>query len=271
MIYVASCSISNPKNVLAGEVVLFPIGFSLDAYKLVFLDLEFWRSFLNSIVYVIAGCILMLLTTVLVAYPLTRPNLKFRKLLTYFLLIPMYFSGGMIPTFLVVSKLGLYNSPLALILPDCYSIWNIILCRTFMASLPKELIEASLIDGSGQFKTFLKIVLPLSKPVIAVILIYTIVGIWSSWFSASIYTTDKSIQPVQLYLNHVLSATSSSVQSDLISKLPSEIQKGYQEMELSANQIKYAMIIITTAPIVAVYPMFQKYFTKGIMLGSLKG
>ena len=105
MIYVASCSISNPKNVLAGEVVLFPIGFSLDAYKLVFLDLEFWRSFLNSIVYVIAGCILMLLTTVLVAYPLTRPNLKFRKLLTYFLLIPMYFSGGMIPTFLVVSKL----------------------------------------------------------------------------------------------------------------------------------------------------------------------
>lgn len=271
MIYVASCSISNPKNVLAGEVVLFPIGFSLDAYKLVFLDLEFWRSFLNSIVYVIAGCILMLLTTVLVAYPLTRPNLKFRKLLTYFLLIPMYFSGGMIPTFLVVSKLGLYNSPLALILPGCYSIWNIILCRTFMASLPKELIEASLIDGSGQFKTFLKIVLPLSKPVIAVILIYTIVGIWSSWFSASIYTTDKSIQPVQLYLNHVLSATSSSVQSDLISKLPSEIQKGYQEMELSANQIKYAMIIITTAPIVAVYPMFQKYFTKGIMLGSLKG
>lgn len=271
MIYVAACSISNPRSVLAGEVVLFPVGFSLNAYKIVVSDMEFWRSFLNSIFYVIVGCVLMFLTTVLVAYPLTRPNLKFRKPLTYFLLIPMYFSGGMIPTFLVVSELGLYNSPLALILPGCYSIWNIILCRTFMASLPNELIDSALIDGSDQFKTFLKIVLPLSKPVIAVIMIYTIVGVWNSWFNASIYTTDESIQPVQLYLNHVLSATSTSVQSDLLSKLPPELQKGYQEMALSANQIKYAMIIITTAPIIAVYPMFQKHFTKGIMLGSLKG
>ena len=271
MVYVVSASISDPISVMAGSVVLFPVGFSLDAYRIVVANMDFWRSMLNSVLYVIVGCVLMFLTTVLVAYPLTRPNLKFRKILTYYLLIPMYFSGGMIPAFLVVSNLGLYDSPLALILPGCYSIWNIILCRTFMASLPTEMIDSALIDGSDQFRTLLKIVLPLSKPVIAVIMIYTIVGVWNSWFNASIYTTREEIQPVQLYLRHVLSAASSSLQSRFLEQLPPEVRQGYQQMAVSANQIKYAMIVITTVPIIAVYPMFQKHFTKGIMLGSLKG
>ena len=271
MLYVVACSISDPKSVLAGEVVLFPVGFSLDAYEIVVNNMEFWRSMLNSVFYVVAECILMFLTTVLVAYPLTRPNLKFRRVLTYYLLIPMYFSGGMIPAYLVICNLGLYNSPLSLILPGCYGIWNIILCRTFMASLPQELIDSALIDGSDQFRTFLKIVIPLSKPVLAVIMIYTIVGTWNAWFGASIYTTDESIQPVQLYLRHVLAATSNSMQSQMMQQLPEELRQGYQEMAIAANQIKYAMIVIITIPIVAVYPMFQKHFTKGIMLGSLKG
>ncbi len=271
MVYVVSASISDPISVMAGNVVLFPVGFSLDAYRIVVANMDFWRSMLNSVLYVIVGCVLMFLTTVLVAYPLTRPNLKFRKILTYYLLIPMYFSGGMIPAFLVVSNLGLYDSPLALILPGCYSIWNIILCRTFMASLPTEMIDSALIDGSDQFRTLLKIVLPLSKPVIAVIMIYTIVGVWNSWFNASIYTTREEIQPVQLYLRHILSAASSSLQSRFLEQLPPEVRQGYQQMAVSANQIKYAMIVITTVPIIAVYPMFQKHFTKGIMLGSLKG
>ena len=210
-------------------------------------------------------------TTVAISYPLTRQNLKFRKLLTYYLLIPMYFSGGMIPAFIVITKVGLYNSPLALVLPGCYSIGNIILCRTFMASLPGELIDSALIDGSDQFRTFLKIVLPLSKPVLAVIMIYTIVGVWNAWFEASIYTTNKAIQPVQLYVRNILASTANMFQNQVISQMPMEMQKKYQEMALSANQIKYAMIVITTAPIIAVYPMFQKHFTKGIMLGSLKG
>ena len=271
MLYVVACSISDPKSVLAGEVVLFPVGFSLDAYEIVVNNMEFWLSMLNSVFYVVAECILMFLTTVLVAYPLTRPNLKFRRVLTYYLLIPMYFSGGMIPAYLVICNLGLYNSPLSLILPGCYGIWNIILCRTFMASLPQELIDSALIDGSDQFRTFLKIVIPLSKPVLAVIMIYTIVGTWNAWFGASIYTTDESIQPVQLYLRHVLAATSNSMQSQMMQQLPEELRQGYQEMAIAANQIKYAMIVIITIPIVAVYPMFQKHFTKGIMLGSLKG
>lgn len=271
LLYVISCSISDPKMVLAGKVVLLPVGFSLGAYELVVSNMQFWRTMLNSVLYVVAGCVLMLFTTITVAYPLTRPNLKYRKFLTYYLLIPMYFGGGMIPTFIVVNKLGLYNTPWALIIPGCYSIWNIILCRTFMASLPEELIDSALIDGSDQIRTLLKIVIPLSKPVLAVILIYTIVGVWNSWFNASIYTTDKAIQPVQLYLRNVLESTTGSLSSQMTKDLPKEMVERYREIALSANQIKYAMIVITILPIVAVYPMFQKHFTKGVMLGSLKG
>ena len=235
MIYVFSCSISDPKSVLAGEVVLYPVGFSLDAYNMVVNNPQFWRSMLNSVFYVVAECILMFLTTVLVAYPLTRPNLKFRKVLTYYLLIPMYFSGGMIPAYLVICNLGLYNSPWSLVLPGCYGIWNIILCRTFMASLPQELIDSALIDGSDQFRAFLKIVIPLSKPVMAVIMIYTIVGTWNAWFGASIYTTNRDIQPVQLYMRHVLAATSTSMQSQMLEQLPEELRLAYQKKALAAN------------------------------------
>ncbi|MBR2950347.1 MAG: carbohydrate ABC transporter permease [Lachnospiraceae bacterium] len=271
MIYVFSCSFSDTKAVLAGEVVLWPVGFSLKAYEIVMQNVEYWRSMLNSVGYVIANCILMFLTTVSMAYPLSRPNLKFRKFVTYFLLIPMYFGGGMIPTYLLISKLGLYNTPWALILPGCYGIWNIILCRTFMASLPEELIDSSLIDGCSQFATFRKIVIPLSKPVIAVIMIYTIVGTWNAWFGASIYTSRQELWPVQLYLKHLLAATTATTDQKLLESLSKEAYEAARQAALSANQIKYSMIILTTAPIIAVYPMFQKHFTKGIMLGSLKG
>ena len=140
-----------------------------------------------------------------------------------------------------------------------------------MSSLPNELIEAALIDGCSQFGTFRKIVLPLSKPVIAVIMIYTIVGTWNAWFGASIYTTKEELWPVQLYLRHLLAASNATTDEKLLEGLTEEAYKALRETELSANQIKYAMILLTTAPIIAVYPMFQKHFTKGIMLGSLKG
>lgn len=271
MIYTISCSISDPKMVMAGKVTFLPKGFSLKAYGLVMKDMTYWRCFMNSIGYVTINTILMLTTTVCMSYPLTRPDLKFRKLITYYLLIPMYFSGGMIPSFIIVTKLGLYNSPLSLILPFCVGIWNIILCRTFMASLPNELIEAAQIDGSSEIQSLIKIVLPLSKPVLAVIAIYTIVGEWNSWFSASIYTTERSIQPIQLYMRHSLEASSKSFAEEILDEMPKEMQEMYKEMALSANQIRYAMIVLTVIPIIFVYPFFQKHFTKGVMLGSLKG
>lgn len=271
MLYVISSSFSDPKAVLAGKVVLWPVGFSMTAYEMAFQDAEFWRGFINSIFYVIAGCLLMYATTVTVAYPLTRPNLMFRKFATYYLLIPMYFSGGMIPSYLVIDRLGLYNTPWALILPGAVGIWNIILCRTFMASLSQELIDSALIDGCNQIQTLIRIVMPLAKPVMAVIMIYTIVGIWNSWFNASIYTTNKDIQPVQLFLRNMLSVVNIGLSPEKMATLPMEQQRRYREMALSANQIKFAMITLSTLPIIAVYPMFQKHFTKGVMLGSLKG
>ena len=269
MWYVICLSVSDPIAAGAGKVSFWPVGFSLESYKLVFGNSQFWIGFRNSVLYVIAGCLLMLFNTVTVAYPLTRKNLWGRKWLTYFLLIPMYFGGGMIPSFILVTKLGLYNTPWALILPG-YSIWNIILCRTFMASLPQDLGDAAFVDGATNMQALWRVFLPLCKPIIAVILIYTIVGVWNSWFGASIYTTNKDIQPVQLFLRNVLI----SMQGVDISKgqtMTQELMEQMAEVAMTARQLRYSMIVIVTLPIILVYPLFQKHFTKGVMLGSLKG
>lgn len=268
MCYVLACSVSEPQYVVAGKVTLFPIGFQTDAYKLVLKNSAFVRALFNSVVYVVAGCLLMLFNTVAMAYPLTRPKLKFRKILNFYLLITMYFSGGMIPSFILVTKLGLYNSPWVLIIPS-YNVWNIILCKTYMSSLPGELLDAAFIDGADSIKVLTKVVLPLSKPVLAVIMIYTIVGIWNSWFGASIYTTKTEIQPVQLYLRNLISQADMS--AVIKEGMPKDMVDFYRQRALAANQLKYAMIAVVTLPIIMVYPLFQKHFTKGVMLGSLKG
>lgn len=272
MWYTLACSFSDIKAVNAGKVTLWPVGFSVKAYRMVLEQKEFYMAAANSVINCTLVCILQLATTVMMAFPLTRPNLKYRKFVVWFILIPMYFGGGMIPSFLLINKLGLYNTRLALILPSAVGLWNIVLCRTYMASLPGDLFDAALVDGAGQIKTLIKIVIPLSKPVLAVIAMYIIVGEWNSWFGASIYTTKTSLKPLQLYLKNFLTQLEgASVSSELLMKLPKEQQIHYQEMAAAGKQLKYAMIILTTAPIIAIYPMFQKYFTKGIMLGSLKG
>lgn len=270
MWYVICMSISDPMAAVRGEVAFWPVGFSLKSYEIVIQNTEFWVAFRNSIFYVVVGCILMLFNTVAVAYPLTRPNLKGRKFLNIYLLIPMYFGGGLIPFFLVVTQLGLYNNPLALILPGSYSIWNIIMCRTyFMSSIPQEISEAAMLDGASNTQLLRKIILPLSKPIIAVIMIYTIVGIWNAWFDASIFTTNKDIQPVQLFLRRVLVSQQSGVQN--MAGMTAELQHAMAELSMSNRQLRYSMIVIVTLPILMVYPMFQKYFTKGVVMGSLKG
>lgn len=268
MWYVIVMSVSDPAAAAAGKVTFWPVGFSLQSYSLVLNNPRFWISIRNSILYVLVGCVLMLFTTVTVAYPLTRSNLRGRKLVNLFLIIPMYFSGGMIPSFILVTKLGLYNSPLALILPASYSIWNIILCRTYLASIPHELGEAAFIDGATNMQALWRIYLPLAKPVLAVILIYTIVGVWNTWFSAVLYTTRQEIQPIQVYLQTVLNAASPK---DLGVNYSPEALEAYMRRAMSARQVKYSVIVVVTVPILLVYPMFQKHFTKGIMLGSLKG
>lgn len=270
--YIVCMSISDPVAANAGKVKFWPVGINFKSFEIVGQDMQFWRAFRNSILYVIAGCILMLFNTITVSFPLTRPNLKGRKFLNLYLLIPMYFGGGMIPSFILYTKLGLYNTPWALILPG-YSIWNIILCRTYLKSLPEELSEAAYIDGANNIQVLWKIILPLSMPVLAVILIYTIVGVWNSWFGASIYTTRKEIQPVQLFLRNLLDSMSSGMTRSQEGEtgLTKEIMEEMAKMAMNAQQLKYAMLVIVTLPILMVYPMFQKHFTKGVMLGSLKG
>ena len=271
MWYVIIMSISDPVVAAGSSVTFWPSGFYLGSYQIILREMDFWLSVRNSVLYVIAGLVLMLATTLLVAYPLTRPNLKGRKACVIFLLIPMYFSGGMIPSFILITKLGLYNTPWATILPGAYGIWNIILCKTYLQSIPHELAEAAYIDGAGNMQALSKIYLPLAKPVLAVISIYTIVGIWNSWFGAKLYQPNPAIQPVQLYLQKVLVEQSVDLSKMMEQNMTQEMMEAMTAKAMSARQLKYSMIVVVTLPIIMVYPMFQKHFVKGVMLGSLKG
>ena len=271
MWYVIIMSISDPVVSAGSGVTFWPSGFYLGSYQIILREMDFWLSVRNSVLYVIAGLVLMLVTTLLVAYPLTRPNLKGRKACVIFLLIPMYFSGGMIPSFILITKLGLYNTPWATILPGAYGIWNIILCKTYLQSIPHELAEAAYIDGAGNMQALTRIYLPLAKPVLAVISIYTIVGIWNSWFGAKLYQPNPAIQPVQLYLQKVLVEQSVDLSKMMEQNMTQEMMEAMTAKAMSARQLKYSMIVVVTLPIIMVYPMFQKHFVKGVMLGSLKG
>ena len=271
MWYVICMSISTPSAVVQGSITFWPDAFRLDSYKIIFKDGDLGHSLLMSLFYVAVGLAIMLASCMLMAFPLTRPNLKYRKFVTFFLLIPMYFGGGMIATFIVVAKfLNLYNTVWAIILPGV-SIWNIILCKTFLQSIPNDLSEAAYIDGASNTQVLLKIFVPLAKPVLAVISIYTIVGIWNSWFGSMLYQSNTELHPVQMYLQRVLIQQNVNL-SELMKKgSTKEMMQAAAEAANIAKQLKYSMIVVVTLPILMVYPLFQKHFVKGVMLGSLKG
>lgn len=266
--YVLIMSISEPKETAAMTVYWYPKGFYIDAYKIILRDSDLWMAYGNSIIYVISTTVLTLITCVIGAYPLTSPKLKGRKLVTFFLLIPMYFGGGLIPNYLLMSKLGLYDNMWALIIPGSFSIWYIILTKTYFQSLPETMREAARIDGANNFQIMLRLYLPLAKPILAVIAVYTIVGVWNSWFSAMIYLPNPKIQPLQLYLRRILIEQNIAITKELMSV---EEAAAAAAQKLTNNQLKYAMIVFTTLPVLFVYPFFQKHFVKGVMLGSLKG
>ena len=267
MYYVVIKSISDPQIALTHPVLFYPQGLCFGSYSLILRDKDMWIAYGNTLIYVASTTILMILTSVTAAYPLVNNKLAGRKFLVAYLLIPMYFGGGMIPSFLLINRLGLYNTRLALIIPGAVGIWNIILTRTYFASLPSELSEAAFIDGANNYQVLFRIFIPLAKPIIAVIAIYTIVGVWNSWFGANIYQTNTKLHPLQMYLQRVL--ISQSVDLNKL-KTKEEIEEAYQ-VALGAQQLKYAMIVFITLPILFIYPLFQKQFMKGIMLGSLKG
>lgn len=263
--YVIIMSISSPQEVAAMNVFWFPKGFFLDSYELIVRDTKMWWAYSNTLIYVTAGTLLNCLMAVLGAYPLTVKNLKGRKWIVAFLLIPMYFGGGLIPTYLLVNKLGMYNTMFAVIIPGMVSIWNIILVRTFFTTIPEGLKESAFIDGASHWQLLFKVILPISKPIIAVIAIYSIVGIWNSWFEALVYLPNEKLHPLQMYLYRVVVQQSVDLKT-----LSLEDTRNAVANMLSSIQLKYAIIVFTTLPVIFTYPFFQKYFIKGALLGSLK-
>jgi len=226
-----------------------------------------WRSYYNTLWYTVVGTLLNLVLTIAAAYPLSHSNFVLRKIFTLFITITMFVSGGIIPLFILVSKIGIYNTRWAIVLPAAVNAFNIFLMRVyFQTSIPKELIETATIDGCNDIRILLKIILPLSKPIVSVIGLFVAVGFWNNYFSALLFLPNANLQPITVMLQRVL------IMNSVTSLISITMDPEAQMTALSyASQIKYTVVIVTILPIVCIYPFFQKYFVKGIMVGSLKG
>lgn len=260
-VYVLSMSISSQEYVLSQTVWLFPRGFSLGAYKLALENPDIWLAYYNTIWYVAFGTLLNVIMTVIAAYPLSRKTFFLRNPLIFIFSFTMFFSGGLIPLVLLVKDIGIYNSRLAMILPVAVSAWYIIIARQFFYSIPESMHESAVIDGAGELRILLRIYLPLSMPIIAVLILFYSVGHWNAYFNALLFLPNQKLQPLQVYLVKILISNSQEgirhVSGDLI-------RTAY------GIQLKYSIIIITILPILTVYPFLQKYFVKGVMIGALK-
>ena len=264
--YVLVASFSNPYDVYAGKTFLLPSQFTLDGYKAVFADANIPIGYLNSIKYTLIGTVFSVAMLYITAYPLAQKDLPGRKALSLFFIITMYFGGGLVPTYLVVKQTGLINNMWALFLPGGVGVGNMIIVRNyFQNSIPHELIEASEIDGCSKLKTFLRIVIPLSMPIMAVMVVFCMVAYWNDWFTALIYLTGAEKAPLPLVLRNVL------IKSSVSASQASTISGGYAELNKVTEMIKFSSIIVAAAPMLIVYPFVQKYFEKGFMAGAVKG
>ncbi len=265
LLYVISASISDPVAVNSGQVWLFPKGFRLDGYEAVFKDLWIPIGYRNSIFYTVVGTFLNVVVTVMAGYALSRKDLYGRKILNWFIAIPMWFGGGLIPTYLVVHNLGLTNTPYVLLILGLVSSYNIIICRTFMAGLPYELQEAAKIDGCNDFQILLRIITPVSAPIIAVLSLYYAVGHWNDYFTAMIYVSNKKWQTLQVFLREILIENQSLNLNEAI-----DLEALMLKVNL-AQTLKYSLIVVSSIPLLIAYPFVQKFFVKGVMVGSIKG
>ncbi len=264
MYFIVIASISNPNLVSNGEIMFLPKGINFKAYEQLASYSQLWTGYKNTILYVIFGTIFTLIVNIPAAYALSRKNLYGRKFLTVFYLIPMFFTGGLIPTYLVVQQFHLQDTFWVMVLPFCVVTYYIIVGRTFfLNSIPEELWEAAQLDGCGHLGFFFQIVLPLSKAVIAVIALWAAVGQWNSYFNALIYLRSAELQPLQIILRNIL------ISNQTISSMTTGAAA--VEAKQMADLIKYAVIVVSSAPIMCMYPFVQKHFNQGVMLGSLKG
>ena len=263
--FVLIASFSDPLEVIAGNVSFLPVRANLESYRLVFKNSQVMTGYRNTILYTLAGTSLNILMSICAAYPLSRRDMPFRGFFMFLFVFTMFFGGGLIPTYLLVNNLHMVNTVWSLLIPGAMSVYNMIITRTFfMNSIPQELLEASQIDGCSDARYFFSILLPLSQAVISVISLYYAVGHWNAYFNALIYIRKTELQPLQLILRNILLATRVSLNE-------------FEDPDLLEGKIgleyllKYALIVVSSAPIIALYPFVQKFFMKGVMLGSVKG
>lgn len=263
--YVLIASVSDPYDVYAGKTFLLPSQFTLKGYTSVFADKRIFSGYMNSIKYTVVGTIFSVVMVYITAYPLSRKSLPGRKWISIFFIITMYFGGGLVPTYLVVKNTGLLNNMWALFLPGGVAVGNMIIVRNFFeTSIPGELMEAAEIDGASPMTVFLKIVIPLSRSIMAVMVVFSMVAYWNDWFTALIYLNADQA-PLPLVLRNIL------IRSEVSASQSSTISGGYAELNKITEMIKFASIIVAAAPMLIIYPFVQKYFEQGFMSGAVKG
>lgn len=265
LIFVVSSSFSDPLAVMSGKVWLLPVKFNIKAYQMVFRDPDIMTGYKNTLLYTISGTTLNVLMTIAAAYPLSRRNLKGKGIVTAMMAFTMFFSGGLIPTYLVVMKLGLIDRFGAMILPNAVAVWNIIIMRTFFqSSIPYELEEAAFVDGCTNLGSLWRIVMPLSKPILAVMVLFYGVAHWNAFFNGLIYLNSQEKFPLQLIMRGIL------IQNQMSQQMMDDIED-IASRQMLAESIKYALIIVASIPVLLLYPLLQKYFVQGVMIGAIKG
>ncbi|MBQ1215304.1 MAG: carbohydrate ABC transporter permease [Firmicutes bacterium] len=263
-IYIIATSFSGAHAVYQGKVTLFPIDFNIAGYKQVFKQDGLWQAYGNTIFYTVVGTIVNIVFTCIAAYPLSRRKFCARRFLNFFIAFTMYFSGGMIPTYLMITKLGFYNSRWVMIIPGLISTYNTMICRSAFAGIPDEVTESADIDGANDLQIFYHIAIRLITPTIAVLVLYYAVGHWNNFFTPLLYMSKEELMPMQVLLRRVLIQSSGEM-------LGAMETSGDESTAAISAQIRYVTIVVATLPILVIYPMLQKYFVKGVMVGAVKG
>ncbi|XEC93555.1 carbohydrate ABC transporter permease [Paenibacillus tarimensis] len=263
--FVLIASISDPNRIYSGDIWLFPQGITLDGYQRILNDAMIWTGYGNSILYAATGTAISVTLTLMAAYPLARKDFVGRNLFMWFFMFTMFFNGGLIPTYLLVKDLGMVNTIWALVVPGAAGVFNIIIVRTFFQStIPDEMREAAFMDGCSNTKFFLAIVIPLSQPIIAVMVLFHVVAFWNGFFDALIYLNEEAKYPLQLVLRNIL------VQNQVNANMMVDVESYAAKLRVT-ELIKYGVIIVSSLPLLILYPFLQRYFVKGVMIGSIKG
>lgn len=263
--FIVIASFSDPDYINTGQVFLLPKGFNTLGYQKIFEDAKIWRAYGNTIFYTLVGTCINIVLTMLFAYPLSRKDFCGRKFLTFFMMFTMYFQGGLMPTYILMQNIGLYDTPWVMVLLPAINVFNVIIAKTnIQNNIPEELYEAASIDGCSHFKFFCRIVMPLSKSIVAVLVLYYGVAHWNEFMNGLVYLRDEGLYPLQLVLRGILVQNQAS--ADMMADIDSMMAQ-----QKAAELIKYGLIIVSALPVLVIYPFLQKYFAKGVMVGAVKG